>query len=196
MSRPYHHGDLRRTLVDETLQMVDADGAEAFSLRSVAAATGVSPMAVYRHFANREELLRATAAVALEQFGADLEAGLDGSNSVADRARALLLGYLDAAIASPGRFRLMFGPAGAGHPDGVLDAPPDGPRPQRLFVALASEQLAAHPGVELDPITLAATSWASIHGLATLVIDGPLEVEFARDLARRLADQPPLPAGT
>jgi AcrR family transcriptional regulator len=192
MQRPYHHGDLRRALLDETFRRIDLDGVDSFSLRGVAEAVGVSPMAVYRHFPDREGLLRATAAEALEQLGLELEAAVARRRSPATRLRALLLAYLDAAVGRPHRFRLMFGPMGAGHPDGVLDAAAAGPRPQQLFITIATELLRARPRSHTDATSLAATLWASVHGLAILVIDGPIDAALARDLVERLAAAPPL----
>ena len=61
----YHHGDLRRALIEQALRTIDAAGAEGLTLRGVGAALGVSRTALYRHFADKEALL---AAVAREGF--------------------------------------------------------------------------------------------------------------------------------
>src|SRR6187549_1778521 len=61
----YHHGDLRRALIEQALRTIDAAGAEGLTLRGVGAALGVSRTALYRHFADKDALL---AAVAREGF--------------------------------------------------------------------------------------------------------------------------------
>ncbi|MBN8617163.1 MAG: helix-turn-helix transcriptional regulator, partial [Deltaproteobacteria bacterium] len=57
----YHHGDLRNSLVEEAVRVVEREGLEAFSLREVARRVGVSANAAYRHFADKDALLGAVA---------------------------------------------------------------------------------------------------------------------------------------
>src|SRR5580698_358539 len=59
--RPYHHGDLSRALVDAARRILEAEGAQALSLRAVAREAGVSPAAPYHHFKDKTELLEAVA---------------------------------------------------------------------------------------------------------------------------------------
>src|SRR5581483_10241605 len=60
-ARPYHHGDLRRALVDAARRILEAEGPSALSLRAVAREAGVSPAAPYHHFKDKGELLEAVA---------------------------------------------------------------------------------------------------------------------------------------
>jgi AcrR family transcriptional regulator len=55
----YHHGFLEKDLIEKGLQLLNSVGLEAFSLRKVADMCGVSHAAPYRHFKNKEELIRA-----------------------------------------------------------------------------------------------------------------------------------------
>src|ERR1700740_1806223 len=61
-AKPYHHGDLRRALVDAARRILEAEGPTALSLRAVAREAGVSPAAPYHHFKDKAELLDAVAA--------------------------------------------------------------------------------------------------------------------------------------
>src|SRR5262245_14979858 len=61
----YHHGDLRRALIDQALRTIDQLGSEALTLRGVGDALGVSRTALYRHFSDKQALV---AAVAREGF--------------------------------------------------------------------------------------------------------------------------------
>src|SRR5690242_5384754 len=63
--RPYHHGNLRRALLDEALATIRTEGVEGVTLREIGARVGVSRTALYRHFADKRALL---AAVATEGF--------------------------------------------------------------------------------------------------------------------------------
>src|SRR5687767_1574078 len=59
--RPYHHGNLRRALLDDALATIRTDGVEAVTLREIGARLGVSRTALYRHFADKQALLTAVA---------------------------------------------------------------------------------------------------------------------------------------
>ena len=71
--KPYHHGDLRRVLIDAALQLVGEGGAEAVSVREAARRAGVSPGAPFRHFPSREALMSAVAEEAQRRFRAEIE---------------------------------------------------------------------------------------------------------------------------
>src|SRR5690242_21874322 len=68
--KPYHHGDLRRVLVDAAFDLVGEAGAEAVSVREAARRAGVSPGAPFRHFQSREALLAGVAEEARRGFRA------------------------------------------------------------------------------------------------------------------------------
>ena len=74
--KPYHHGDLRRVLIDAALQLVGEGGAEAVSVREAARRAGVSPGAPFRHFPSRDALMSAVAEEAQRRFRAEIEAAL------------------------------------------------------------------------------------------------------------------------
>ena len=74
--KPYHHGDLRRVLIDAALQLVGEGGAEAVSVREAARRAGVSPGAPFRHFPSRDALMQAVAEEAQRRFRAEIEAAL------------------------------------------------------------------------------------------------------------------------
>src|SRR6266513_794447 len=74
--KPYHHGDLRRVLIDAALQLVGEGGAEAVSVREAARRAGVSPGAPFRHFPSRVALMTAVAEEAQRRFRAEIETAL------------------------------------------------------------------------------------------------------------------------
>ena len=74
--KPYHHGDLRRVLIDAALQLVGEGGAEAVSVREAARRAGVSPGAPFRHFPSRDALMQAVAEEAQHRFGAEIASAL------------------------------------------------------------------------------------------------------------------------
>src|SRR5713226_4202940 len=74
--KPYHHGDLKRVLVDAALRLAEEGGAEGVSVREAARRAGVSPGAPFRHFPNRVALLTAVAEEAQRRFRAEIDAAL------------------------------------------------------------------------------------------------------------------------
>src|SRR3979490_2876367 len=74
--KPYHHGDLKRVLIDAALGLVEEGGAEAVSVREAARRAGVSPGAPFRHFPSRVALMTAVAEEAQRRFRAEIEVAL------------------------------------------------------------------------------------------------------------------------
>ena len=107
--RPYHHGDLRRVLVDAAFELVGEGGAEAVSVREAARRAGVSPGAPFRHFESREALLAAVAEEAQRRFRAEIDKAL--ARAPADdplqRFRCLGRAYLQWAMHNPTHFEVI-----------------------------------------------------------------------------------------
>jgi AcrR family transcriptional regulator len=185
----YHHGDLRRALIDQALRTIDEHGVEALTLRSVGEALGVSRTALYRHFPDKQTLV---AAVAREGFRA-LRLALVDAWERAGRGQAgfqaMGEAYLQFAMTHPAHYRVMFGrfvESGACDPALIQEA-------QGAFQALVDaivdqqhERLVRND----DPIMLARFVWSVVHGIAMLTIDGQLpEPEEAGVLLNRYASE-------
>lgn len=106
-ARPYHHGDLRRVLIDAALQLA-AEGAEV-SVREAARRAAVSPGAPFRHFPNRDALMAAVAEEAQRRFRAEIEAALSEAPAASPlaRFRAFGLAYLRWAMRNPAHFEII-----------------------------------------------------------------------------------------
>lgn len=150
--------DLRTRLVAAALASLERG--EAVGLRAVAREAGVSAMAPYRHFRDKEALL---AAVALHGFET-LRVVLLAADQQPDAQKALLAqgeAYVAFARKQPQLFRLMF----AGHDGG----PP--PVEDNAYGVMVRRVQQVAPD-NLEAATLAC--WAAVHGLATLALDGGL----------------------
>jgi AcrR family transcriptional regulator len=171
--RGYHHGDLRRELLDASVAIIREGGVESLSLRDVARRAGVSPAAPYHHFATKTDLL---SAIALDGFAelrrvmSDARDAEEGGSPTA-RLRAIGEAYVRFAIDHPAHFHLMFRPA----------APPphhEGGAPSDAFRMLldAVREVVAVPeiGARTTHPALVLLSWSIVHGAAALVLDGPL----------------------
>jgi len=107
--KPYHHGDLRRVLIDAALQLVGEGGAEAVSVREAARRAGVSPGAPFRHFPSRDALMQAVAEEAQRRFRAEIAAALAAAapGDPLGRFRCLGLAYLRWAMRNPTHFEII-----------------------------------------------------------------------------------------
>lgn len=178
----YRHGDLRQALLDAGVELARSGGPEAVVLREATRRAGVVPNAAYRHYASRHELLQAVRSAALSALAVAIEAelaGLPRAGSPADFARASLravgTGYLRFAQAEPGLFRTAFSVPDDLRGSAVPEkAGSSGLNPFQLLGA-ALDKLAA-AGVLPRERRLGAEylAWSAVHGLAMLVIDGPL----------------------
>ncbi len=112
--KPYHHGDLRRVLIDAALQLAEEGGAEQISVREAARRAGVSPGAPFRHFETRDALMTAVAEEAQRRFRAEIQTALAEataggllSRDPLRRFRKLGLAYLRWAMRNPAHFEII-----------------------------------------------------------------------------------------
>jgi len=175
----YHHGDLANALADVATDMARLGGPEAVILREAARRTGVSAAAAYRHFADHGDLLHAVKQRALTALTRAMQTGLETGDALPDPAdeavrhfRLLGAAYVNFALANPGLFRTAFCRS-----DGVtVDGPPAiaASRPYQMLTGVLDELAAC--GLLADDRRPCAeiAAWAAVHGLATLLLDGPL----------------------
>jgi AcrR family transcriptional regulator len=169
----YHHGDLRRALLDATLKLVEERGPQGFTLRAAARAAGVTAGAPYHHFKDKDALLAAVAADGFDLFRVALEsAAARRAASPRERMRNVGVAYVLFAIEHPTRFRVMLG-------YGVQNR-----MRNRAFAttAVATYEFVRDVlirGLEVgcsEPVQEAEVLgwWSVVHGLAFLAIDGHL----------------------
>ena len=179
----YHHGDLRRALIQEAVRTIGDEGIEALTLRAAGKRLGVSRTALYRHFADKSALLGAVARDGFQRFRADLVAAwTDGGRGVKG-FEAMGLAYVRFALANPSHYRVMFGTMrDLGERDPALHA--DGAAAfQALVDALA--ELQERRLIRRDDLqALAQYIWSVVHGVAMLAIDGQLGPD--KDAVERL----------
>lgn len=173
-SAPYHHGDLRRALIDAALTLIATEGGSALTLRKVAQLAGVTHAAPYRHFADKAALLAAVAEEGFLAMSRKMQAACApvGTEPLA-RFQALGVAYVQFAISHPGHFRIMFGPDLADRsPYRSLCTAADSTF--GLLVTAIADCQAAGLVSEGEPRTVASVAWSTVHGLASLLLDGQL----------------------
>lgn len=167
----YHHGDLSAALIEAGVALLREVGPAALSLRAAARRAGVSAMAPYRHFADKDALLAALAAHGFQLFGAALANSAAARSAPGDALRAQGVAYVRFATTEPALFRLMFGPVIGG--EAGLEALKGAGAP--AFEHLRAGVAAAMPGLEAqarEDFVLAC--WSIVHGLSCLLVDGKI----------------------
>ena len=176
-SRPYHHGDLRRVLLDAALHLVAERGIHNFTLREVARQAGVSHNAPYHHFADKAELV---VALTVEGFHL-LELAMrsiyeQSAGSLVERTLAISDAYMHFALENPALYSLMFRPElrqSSQHGPECDEAVEEAAETAFQVVrdGIATCQQAGLLRTESSVDMMALTLWSTTHGLTMLLLD-------------------------
>lgn len=167
----YHHGNLRRALLDGALAIIAERGVDGLSLREVAACAGVSHAAPYHHFADKAALVRALAREGMDVMDERMAAAQEAAgDDPAERLLAIGMAYVLFAEARPEYFAVFTAPDLAAAPEPEQGS---GGTWTRLAQAVVACQAAGRLPAG-DPVVLAVTMWSLVHGLAELWTNGPL----------------------
>lgn len=208
-------GNLKSELVSVAVGMLEAEGADALSLRMVARAAGVSHMAPYRHFENKDALLAAVAETGFRDLVSSIDEALSQENVDAQKSRAIGIAYVRFAQRRPALYRLMFGRQLSDETQfpGLAEALSQAQARCFMAVSLLSPNTSPRSGDKAEKLgaeTLGVAIWSLVHGLANLLIDGQLDllledeaedtlIEGVLDILERVAqtgDALPLATGT
>jgi AcrR family transcriptional regulator len=192
--KPYHHGDLRRALVETALQLVTEEQDWTFSLREVARRAGVSHHAPYNHFSEKLDLLAAVAAVGFDRLHDSLARAAAGTDDPDALLNVICRTYVRLGLENPALYRLMFGPVlsdtGGGDRPTVARVAGDRARAvleDAILRGARAGVFAVSPDTPHDVILAAFAAWSAVHGLTMLVIDRiPKAVLSLDDMIDRL----------
>lgn len=182
-AKPYHHGNLRDALILAAAELIEESGSAEFSLSDAARRAGVSNAAPYRHFKDKEALLRAVSELGF--YGLDV-----ATRDVTDRyeygsqACIVELGksYIRYVSARPAFFDLMWGEEGRAARDAIGDSTEHLRNGGFwLFVNQVDAWLEKHGLTDSDPMDIAFKLWAMAIGICHLVINRNFE-RFAEDI--------------
>jgi AcrR family transcriptional regulator len=182
---------LRAALIESAIDLLaDVQNVDALSIRAVTSRAGVTPTALYLHFADKQELLRAVCDEAFEELFAYLDqaaASKDGDPRA--QLEAMGAAYIDFAHQRPALYRILF--ATPGRFSGG-ERPPEEDPGKRALTALVDVTARAMPD-NPDPLGVALQLWTALHGFVSLrsvqpEIDQkmrwPSDEEFLRQLTR------------
>ena len=172
MTPTYHHGDLRRAVLERAADVIADEGPGLFSLRSLAADLGVSHAAPRHHFGSRQGVLTALAAEGYALLADQLRAVRENGGGFADVGVA----YVGFAIAHPSHFEVMFSPKLLDQSDTALSA-----ARELTFAELrGGVQALEGEGRVADPPAAVLAAWSIVHGIATLALSGNLDASALR----------------
>jgi AcrR family transcriptional regulator len=173
--RPYHHGDLRRALLEQAERTVRERGVQELSLRELAREVGVSHAAPRRHFPDRQSLLDALAQAGFTRLGSELREAVDGAgDDFQDRLRATAAAYVRFATRDAALLELMF--AGK-HGPRATEFSEIADRAFSVMLELIEQgqaEGALEPG---EPERVGLVLFATIQGIAALVTGGMVDAE-------------------
>lgn len=171
----YHHGNLRQALMDSALACIRKDGAEKLSLRALARDVGVSQAAPYRHFEDKNSLLSALASDGFERLGEGMsQAFLAAKNDPILALQKVGVTYIDFAIANPETYRLMCGMKSTEFNGKEMEAHhTQAYQILEQVIALGVSSGVFKPSPSRD---IAVAAWSMVHGYASLLIDGVIEL--------------------
>jgi AcrR family transcriptional regulator len=175
--RAYHHGDLARALVTAATRVIEERGPEAFTLREVASATGVTHAAAYRHFDDKSAMLAAVAEAGyralLDRMAKAAAAGIEDPR---DRLRAICAASIAYALEHPAQYRVMTGPRL--NEDGRFPALETAIGDTLALVVAEIERGQATGAFRKGPPRdLALAVWIASHGFVDLVLRRRLKVK-------------------
>jgi AcrR family transcriptional regulator len=177
MEKKHDHktGDLRIQLIKAASEIISREGLKKLTMRALSSRIGVSRTAAYRHFVNKDALLFAIAEEGFRELTTRYQKiNSDTSSGPLLRIQNIGLAYIEFAVHNPGAFRLMFGQEITQH------------RRSEKLSSIAketfNEYLTAVKAFRDEQNTTKEESisanyyWATVHGLATLLLDGQIEV--------------------
>src|SRR4030095_14665183 len=175
----YHHGDLRRSLIQAGLQVLAERGVDALTLREVARRAKVSQAAPYHHFADKADLVSAIVQHGFEDFAGALRAGAHAAGGDAlQRLSGMGLAYVRFAVANPALFRLLFRPElrGRTREEPAAEAMERGGSAAYQVFLDAVRATVEEGSVQGSVEDVAVAALSIVHGLATLLVDGPVDL--------------------
>ena len=168
--QPYHHGNLKQALLDKALDHLRLHGPDKISLRALARDVGVSQTAPYRHFADKTALLAALAAEGFRRLYSVSHSALMVEGTAADALQLSGKAYIHFALDNPELYRLMFGPM-LSPDDDFPELEEAGGNAFNVIVNLVLRGIETGEFVDKDPLLVANSTWAMVHGISSLMLD-------------------------
>ena len=175
MSKTYHHVDLKPALIDAVLELLEDGGESSVSLRAIARRVGVSQTAPYSHFENKGDLLASVAAAGFKRFASTMVSEATTDASATQKRLALGIGYVEFAVNNRALFRLMFSKASRKYFE-----QPDVRTEASASYKMLEDVMTQRNSKSSDSKAATSAAWATVHGLAELMLEGQTPTPTSR----------------
>ena len=165
-------GNLRKGLIKAAENRIQEGGVGDLSLRKLAKDTGVTTMATYHHFDNKEALLVQIAVDGFDELAIDMQEASDSTADPKQAVRGIMRAYFRFALKKPDIYHLMFGREIQGKP-----LIPEFKAAANHSFYIMADAIKSHldaSGHEVDADAVGVSFWATLHGLVCLVTDGTI----------------------
>lgn len=178
--RAYHHGNVKEALIDAAMHFIEANDTERLSLRRLAKQVGVTPSAVYNHFADKNALMLAVKLRLYEEIDTYFESHCQPASDPEDYLLEMCLAYYHFAEEHPARFHVLFSST----------LPREWSTPEfvevscRCLVRLRKTVLEIYNKYkvtcsESDVVNTTLLVWGQLHGIIALKKSGSIEAAVA-----------------
>ncbi|OQB25598.1 MAG: transcriptional regulator BetI [Firmicutes bacterium ADurb.Bin182] len=187
-NKPYHHGDLRNSLIEAGIELINRTGAGQFSLRKVCKLCGVSQTAPYSHFQSKEDLLEAMQDHVTQKLTEVLEGAVHACPEKNDQRELIEMGksYVLFFINNPQYFQFLFSEASM-RIDLSLDSDSSKNFPPFEMLKTIVFRVWGKNGMSKEKLEDTIIHlWATVHGLASIAT--MKNVRYDKDWAAKIED--------
>ena len=172
--KPYHHGDLRRQILDEAARLLREEGEAGLSMRKLAQTLGVSRTAPYHHFADKQALLCGIAEEGFRRLREVVRTPpySEGAEINEAAVRVFVRRYVQFAIDNEEYYELMFGGRLWKSQQLTESLTLEAHNAFKVYIEQIRTWLQSINNHHIDPLRFAQVSWSTLHGMSRLLIDG------------------------
>lgn len=174
--RPYHHGNVKDSLLAMAMELIDENRGELISLRKLAKAVGVTPSAVYNHFADRNALMLEIKIRIYEKFNKFFEARTSGTDNPEEALLETCFSYYEFSKKYPSQYHFLFSstlPLEWSTPEAVEVFCRSLVRTRRIIFAIYQKHQIPCSEEEIVQTTLLI--WSQLHGIVMLRNSGSIQ---------------------
>jgi AcrR family transcriptional regulator len=179
----YHHGNLKEEFLAIAFEFIKDQDIDKLTLKVLSDATNTSRSAIYRHFSSKDALIETMIRKGFEQFDAAISPVLNETRKpIVDRFYLSGKQYIEYAKANPSLYRLLFGKKYAYIREEIMSLQDDECSGFGTLKKTIEEGQKSGIIKKENSFNQAVVVWSSLHGLASLIIDGFMDVETSYEV--------------
>ena len=179
-NQPYHHGNVKESLITVAMQLIKANRGELISLRRLAREVGVTPSAVYNHFSDRNALMLTIKIRIYEDFNKFFEARFSGTDNPEEALLEVCFAYYHFSKKYPAQFHFLFSstlPLEWSTPEAVEVFCRSLVRTRKIILAIYQKHQITCSEEAVVQTTLLI--WSQLHGIVMLRNSGSIQAAVA-----------------